>query len=267
MNIDQAPPTIPPALLLPNEITIFVFSFLDYFELMTVESTCKQWKQIASDSTLWKPHYLSLSDGWLPNDEPKSWKVLIKRTFYIEHCMWECRKSKGDQVYPSPYERKRRRIESKLNHFAYLKTAENALFVFYNLCGGPQFFHKIPLSDGIHDPSNYSLLPENDKRNVITREPDSKSFRFESSVKEERSTKFGICVVTYSKKLKGVQCTFSRYVRGLPTKEWILTQNGMISNHRRYNSIKGLIQSKICEQLKPTASSPSSSCHEESTHD
>jgi hypothetical protein len=39
---------------LPDELLVHIFSFLQGFDLLEVEQTCHQWKNLASDETLWK---------------------------------------------------------------------------------------------------------------------------------------------------------------------------------------------------------------------
>ncbi|MBS4165449.1 Uncharacterized protein NEOC65_000509 [Neochlamydia sp. AcF65] len=39
---------------LPNELLLHIFSFLQAFDLLEVELTCHQWKNLAHDETLWK---------------------------------------------------------------------------------------------------------------------------------------------------------------------------------------------------------------------
>ncbi|BBI16245.1 F-box protein [Neochlamydia sp. S13] len=39
---------------LPDELLVHIFSFLQAFDLLEVELTCHQWKNLANDETLWK---------------------------------------------------------------------------------------------------------------------------------------------------------------------------------------------------------------------
>jgi len=248
MQVDHA--TIPPALWLPVEVTYRVFSFLDYFNLTKAESVCKKWRFIANDPTLWKPIYLSMSDGWLPNDEPVSWKVLIKRTFYVERCMLAHKKKKDNR------------------HLAYLKAPENAPFVFYDLCGGPQHFYQIPLRDGEHGPSLRCFMPKEAKRYVISREVDASSFRFEASQGNDHYKVFGMCIVEYSKEICGVICQFFRFtMKGYPCTTYVLTKHGVITKASLYRRVKRIIQSKLRDPIKSTASAAPSSYPVELTLD
>jgi len=251
-----------PHINLPDEICLSIFSFLDFFELIVAECTCRQWKYLASDSSLWKAQYLRHSDGWCPEEEPGSWKVLIKRTFFLERCMWEYQKCQGDTKFPPLFDHQKKRLNSKIDHFSYLKSAENTTYVFYNLCGGPHFFYQLPVSDGIFDPS---IFRDSTSGYFIYRAPDTKTINFSASWSQDQHTWWGFCRVFYSEEQSGVTCTFQPYLRNKDNIPLPLTREGVIADPPLFQHVKWIIQTKIVEQLKTTSSSPALSCLQEST--
>jgi len=253
-----------PYINLPDEIYLSIFSFLDFFELIAAECTCHQWKCIAGDSSLWKAHYLKHSDGWCPEEKPDSWKVLIKRTFYLERCMWEYQKCLGDKKFPTHFDHQKKRLESKINHFSYLKSAENTIYFFYNLCGGPQFFYQLPVSDRIFDPS---IFQDSKSGHWIYRDRDTNTINFSASWTSGNQKFWGYCTVFYSDEQRGVTCTFYPYVRCRDDCPLPLTRDGIISDPPLFQHVRWIIQTKIAQQLGITVSSPSLSCPRESTPD
>jgi hypothetical protein len=50
-------PTVGSIQQLPDELLLHIFSFLQAFEVLEVELTCHQWKNLAKEETLWKSLY------------------------------------------------------------------------------------------------------------------------------------------------------------------------------------------------------------------
>ncbi|KIC75230.1 hypothetical protein DB42_AK00300 [Neochlamydia sp. EPS4] len=55
---------------LPNELLLHIFSFLQAFDLLEVELTCHQWKNLAHDETLWKDLYRKHFEIYWPDEGP-----------------------------------------------------------------------------------------------------------------------------------------------------------------------------------------------------
>jgi len=229
-----------PGIILPDEICLQVFSYLDLIELATSELTCRQWKRLVEDSSLWKAHYLKLSDNWRPKEEPNSWKILIKRSFFLERCM--------------------RTIGMDGNSF--LKAAESALYVFFNLCAGPQFFYRLPVNDGVFDPS---IFRKSGACFFITRAKDNKTIHFSASCSEGKHKYWGSCKVCYSEEQGGMMLTFCPYIKLNRNYSLALTRDGKVNDWSLYYYIKQIVQIKMAKQLGATFSNPALSDPAEST--
>jgi hypothetical protein len=51
-------PTVGSIQQLPDELLLHIFSFLQASDLLEVELTCHQWKNLAEEETLWKSLYV-----------------------------------------------------------------------------------------------------------------------------------------------------------------------------------------------------------------
>ncbi|BBI16248.1 F-box protein [Neochlamydia sp. S13] len=75
---------------LPDELLLHIFSFLQAFDLLEVELTCHQWKNLATDETLWKnlyPKHLKIywHEGWESNK--KSYFIILQEEREYEKLM------------------------------------------------------------------------------------------------------------------------------------------------------------------------------------
>ncbi|WP_044881702.1 F-box protein [Neochlamydia sp. EPS4] len=66
---------------LPDELLLHIFSFLQAFDLLEVELTCHQWKNLANDETLWKNLYQKHFELYGPDEGP------FKESYFAAH--WE----------------------------------------------------------------------------------------------------------------------------------------------------------------------------------
>ncbi|BBI16249.1 F-box protein [Neochlamydia sp. S13] len=71
---------------LPDELLLHIFSFLQAFDLLEVELTCHQWKNLATDETLWKnlyPKHLKIywHEGWESNKKSYFAAHRVKRRY------------------------------------------------------------------------------------------------------------------------------------------------------------------------------------------
>ncbi len=241
----------------PDELVIKFFSYLELDDLMNCSLACWKFERISHEPLLWKNLFFRLSDGWIPEEEPESWKVLIKKVFFFELCLWKYEKAQRDCSFleKSFFAKlfKRQKVITRLDHYKFLESPENEIYYFYSLCGDPARYYSIPESNGTDDPSPFT---RNRSNVIIRKSPKVKLnyLRFYTDNEQKKNQRYGVGEVrfkpasAFSTRLNELVYSFRSRILGLYFEDHILIRNGMIENRTMYEKVIRLIDVAIDQQ-------------------